>query len=297
MHLPLTQYHGGGAAATYEPLAEHRADYALRLASLLGGGVTGVVRGTRLYDSPETMAVVQREVAFYKAHRAILDSALLPLRRADGRDWDGWIHVNPALPEAGLVVGYTATAACYLKRALTIYFVSPARAVGTLLCPAIATALLPVTRHSLWVPLLGVPLPPEDEKLPPEIELQLSAMMAQAAQQVLQQSQSQAAQQQAQQQAQDPVLQLQQQELAIRQQEAQTKAMKAQADIELAKQKLQQDAAENVAKLQAERQRTAATVLADQYKAAKQRDLDALKTVAQMRSQREQRPPKEKPTK
>jgi hypothetical protein len=144
---------------------------------------------------------------------------------------------------------------------------------------------------------LGMPLPPEDEKLPPEIELQLSAMMAQAAQQVLQQSQSQAAQQQAQQQAQDPVLQLQQQELAIRQQEAQTKAMKAQADIELAKQKLQQDAAENVAKLQAERQRTAATVLADQYKAAKQRDLDALKTVAQMRSQREQRPPKEKPTK
>jgi hypothetical protein len=104
MHLPLTQYHGGGAAATYEPLAEHRADYALRLASLLGGGVTGVVRGTRLYDSPETLAVVQREVAFYKAHRAILDSALLPLRRADGRDWDGWIHVNPALPEPALAM-------------------------------------------------------------------------------------------------------------------------------------------------------------------------------------------------
>jgi len=143
---------------------------------------------------------------------------------------------------------------------------------------------------------LGMPLPPEDEKLPPEIELQLSAMMAQAAQQVLQQSQAQAAQQQAQQQAQDPVLQLQQQEVAIRQQEAQTKAMKAQADIELAKEKLKQDAAESVAKIQAERQRTAATVLADQYKAAKQRDLDALKTAAQMRSQREQRP-KEKPPK
>jgi hypothetical protein len=143
---------------------------------------------------------------------------------------------------------------------------------------------------------LGMPLPPEDEKLPPEIELQLSAMMAQAAQQVLQQSQAQAAQQQAQQQAQDPVLQLQQQEVAIRKQEAQTKAMKAQADIELAKEKLKQDAAESVAKIQAERQRTAATVLADQYKAAKQRDLDALKTAAQMRSQREQRP-KEKPPK
>ena len=52
---------------------------------------------------------------------------------------------------------------------------------------------------------LGMPLPPQDEKLPPEIELQLSSMMAQAAQQVLQQNQQLAANQQAQQQAQDPV--------------------------------------------------------------------------------------------
>lgn len=125
MHLPLTQYHGGGAAATYEPLAEHRADYALRLASLLGGGVTGVVRGTRLYDSPETLAVVQREVAFYKAHRAILDSALLPLRRADGRDWDGWIHVNPALPEAALAMLFNS-----LEEPLTRRITLPMRYAG-----------------------------------------------------------------------------------------------------------------------------------------------------------------------
>jgi hypothetical protein len=104
MHLPLTQYHGGGAAATYEPLDQHRADYSLRLASLLGGGVTGVVRGTRLYDSPETMAEVKKRVDFYKANRAILDSELVPLRRADGRDWDGWIHVNPTLPTPALAL-------------------------------------------------------------------------------------------------------------------------------------------------------------------------------------------------
>ncbi len=139
---------------------------------------------------------------------------------------------------------------------------------------------------------LGMPLPPEDEKLPPQIELQLSAMMAQAANQVLMQSQAQAAQQQAQQQAQDPVLQMQQQELAIRQQEAQTKAMKAQADIQLAQQKLKQDAATDLARLEAEKQRTTATILADQRKADKARDLDALKTVAQMRNK-----PKEKPVK
>ena len=88
---------------------------------------------------------------------------------------------------------------------------------------------------------LGMPLPPEDEKLPPQIELALSGMMAQAAQQVLQQSQGQAAQMQAQQNAQDPVLQMQQQELQVRQQEVQIKAQKAQADAQLAQARLMLD--------------------------------------------------------
>jgi len=79
---------------------------------------------------------------------------------------------------------------------------------------------------------LGMPLPPEDEKLPPQIEIALSGMMAQAAQQVLMQDQAKAAQMQAQQQAQDPVLQLQMQELQLKQQE-----------LELKKQKMMMDAA------------------------------------------------------
>jgi len=99
---------------------------------------------------------------------------------------------------------------------------------------------------------LGMPLPPEDEKLPPEIELALSTMMAQAANQVLQQSQAQAAQQQAQQQAQDPVLQMQQQELQIKQQELQIKAQKTQADIVLAQQKLKIDAADKTDRMHLE---------------------------------------------
>jgi hypothetical protein len=87
--------------------------------------VTGVVRGTRLYDSAETLEVVRREVAFYKAHRAILDSALLPLRRADGRDWDGWIHVNPALPEAALAMLFNS-----LEEPLTRRITLPMRYAG-----------------------------------------------------------------------------------------------------------------------------------------------------------------------
>jgi hypothetical protein len=86
---------------------------------------------------------------------------------------------------------------------------------------------------------LGMPLPPEDEKLPPEIELALSGMMAQAAQQVLQQSQGQAAQMQAQQQAQDPVLQMQQQELQIKQEEVAIKKQKMILDAAAQKDKLE----------------------------------------------------------
>jgi hypothetical protein len=77
---------------------------------------------------------------------------------------------------------------------------------------------------------LGMPLPPEDEKLPPEIEIALSGMMAQAAQQVLQQSQASQAQQQAQQQAQDPVLQLQQQDIQIKLKEVELKEKKLAID-------------------------------------------------------------------
>ena len=57
-------------------------------------------------DSPETRAVVKRWVDFYKRHRAILDSDIIHLRRADGRDLDYFLHVNPALPEKGLLMVY-----------------------------------------------------------------------------------------------------------------------------------------------------------------------------------------------
>jgi hypothetical protein len=89
---------------------------------------------------------------------------------------------------------------------------------------------------------MGMPLPPEGEKMSPEVEMALSSMMAQAAQQVLQQSQQQAAQQQAQQQAQDPVLQMQQQELQLKQQEVQIKQQEVQGKLQLEQQRLQMDA-------------------------------------------------------
>lgn len=77
---------------------------------------------------------------------------------------------------------------------------------------------------------LGMPLPPEDEKMPPQVEIALSGMMAQAARQVLMESQATVAKQQAQQQAQDPLVQMQQQELMLREKEVGVKEKKVQAD-------------------------------------------------------------------
>ena len=45
-------------------------------------------------------------MSFYKQHRDILDSDIIHLRRADGMDWDGIMHVNPQLKEKGFISLY-----------------------------------------------------------------------------------------------------------------------------------------------------------------------------------------------
>jgi hypothetical protein len=104
MFVPLVQYHGGGAAATLEPLREHLDFYEKHLAQNFTAGVQACYRGPRLYDSDETRAVVMRWVDFYKRHRAILESDIIHIRRPDGRDYDAILHVNPMLRERGLAV-------------------------------------------------------------------------------------------------------------------------------------------------------------------------------------------------
>ncbi|MBR4172525.1 MAG: hypothetical protein IKR48_12820 [Kiritimatiellae bacterium] len=101
MFVPLAQYHGGGDAATVEPLSKNLAHYSSRFANLLGAGVQACWRGPRLYDTPETLAMVKKWVKFYKDNRRVLDGDMIHLRRADGRDWDGWIMVDPT-PGDGL---------------------------------------------------------------------------------------------------------------------------------------------------------------------------------------------------
>jgi hypothetical protein len=107
--IPLAQYHGGGAEATIEPLNEHLDHYEMMLASNIGLGVQSALRGPRLYDTEETKSMVKRMVDWYKKYRDILESDILHLRRADGRDIDYMMHVNPNLKEKGFLLVFNPT--------------------------------------------------------------------------------------------------------------------------------------------------------------------------------------------
>ncbi len=109
MFVPLTEYHGGGAAATIEPLKEHLSHYEMMMVSNLGGGVQACYRGPRLYDSEETKSMVSRVVNWFKKHREVLEGDIIHLRRADGRDIDYWLSVNPQGEEKGMLMVYNPT--------------------------------------------------------------------------------------------------------------------------------------------------------------------------------------------
>jgi hypothetical protein len=104
MFVPLVQYHGGGAAATLEPLSEHLDAYSAHLAQNFGSGVQACYRGPRLFDTDETRDMVRKWVGFYKKHRSILDSDIIHVRRPDARDIDCMLHVHPGGEQKGLAV-------------------------------------------------------------------------------------------------------------------------------------------------------------------------------------------------
>lgn len=108
MFVPLTQYHGGGAAATVEPLHEHLDHYENMIACNLGAGVQACYRGPRLFDTPQTKAAVKKWVDWYKKYRDILESDIIhnSSRRADGRDIDWVLHANSQLKHRGFLAVY-----------------------------------------------------------------------------------------------------------------------------------------------------------------------------------------------
>lgn len=109
MFVPLSEYHGGGAAATIEPLRLHLDHYARMLDSNLGLGVQACYRGPRLFDTDQTRDLLRSKVEWFKKYRDILESDLVHGRRADGRDLDWMLHVNPKLEYKGMLLVYNPT--------------------------------------------------------------------------------------------------------------------------------------------------------------------------------------------
>ena len=108
-YVPLTKYQGGGEDAVLEPLQDHLEDYEQLMMQYYGAGVQACYRGPRLYDTDKTRAKVQSVIDWYKKYRSILNADMIQLRRADGRDWDGWLHVDPALSQKGLMMLFNPT--------------------------------------------------------------------------------------------------------------------------------------------------------------------------------------------
>ncbi len=107
--VPLTRYQGGGEEAVLEPLENHLKDYQQLMMQYYGAGVQACYRGPRLYDTEKTKQLVRQTIGWYNKYRNILNSDIIHLRRADGRDWDGIIHVNPHLKQKGLVMLFNPT--------------------------------------------------------------------------------------------------------------------------------------------------------------------------------------------
>ncbi|MBC9797426.1 alpha-galactosidase [Sinomicrobium sp. FJxs] len=104
--VPLTAYHGGGPEAVLEPLDEHLSDYRQLMMQYYGAGVQACYRGPRLYDTEKTKNTVIEVIDWYRKYRSILNADIIHLRRPDGRDWDGILHVDPDGEVKGLAMLY-----------------------------------------------------------------------------------------------------------------------------------------------------------------------------------------------
>jgi hypothetical protein len=104
--VPLTRYQGGGPEAVLEPLKDHLKDYRQLMVQYYGAGVQACYRGPRLYDTDSVLAMVAETIGWYKKYRVILNGDIVHLRRPDGRDWDGLLHVDPKGTIRGLLMLY-----------------------------------------------------------------------------------------------------------------------------------------------------------------------------------------------
>lgn len=107
--VPLTKYQGGGSEAVLEPLQDHLKDYQQLMMQYFGAGIQACYRGPRLYDATSTLNMVRSTIDWYKKYRTVLNADIIPLRRADSRDWDGWMHADPMGTDKAFVMLFNPT--------------------------------------------------------------------------------------------------------------------------------------------------------------------------------------------
>ena len=121
--VPLTKYQGGGPEAVLEPLQDHLKDYEMLMVQYYGAGVQACYRGPRLYDSEKTKSLVTNTIGWYKKYRDILNAPIIHLRRADGRDWDGFMHVSTTLKDRAFVLLFNPTKQAITRKiSLPLYY-------------------------------------------------------------------------------------------------------------------------------------------------------------------------------
>lgn len=72
--------------------------------TLLASGAQVWVRGHRLYDGPQSRAMLQQRMAWYRKYYDLIQGDIIHLRRPDGRGLDYYLHVNPGGKEKGLLL-------------------------------------------------------------------------------------------------------------------------------------------------------------------------------------------------
>ena len=83
--------------------------YERALFVMLSSGAQVWVRGHRLYDGPQSQAMLKKWMNWYRKYRAIIQGDIIHLRRPDGRGLDYYLHVNPDNKEKGMLLVFNPT--------------------------------------------------------------------------------------------------------------------------------------------------------------------------------------------
>lgn len=109
MTLQLVGFYTNDPRVGLEPLVDNLDRYEVGLFQHLASGCQFTVRGNRLYDTPETKAMVAKWVNWFKKHREILTSDIIHISRPTGRDLDAMLHVNSETDEKGMLIVFNPT--------------------------------------------------------------------------------------------------------------------------------------------------------------------------------------------